>query len=144
MAKTKQKLGKKKAKSTRFGIFDHLNNLTVDKKDWDENNDDQVASYTPYMINKWISMNESCIPLVNRIERFNLPKDVHYRYLFNALPKRKLYFDYVKKQKEYDEKVKECVCRYFEIGPRQLDEYLDLLTEEQVEEIVEVYRHGTE
>lgn len=126
----------------RLSIFDHLKNLTELKVDFDPLNDDQVKSYEPFMINKFISMSEMFVPLIHQINRYNLDKETHYRYLLAALPKRKQYFGYVKKNKEHDPRVVECVCRYYQIGPRQIDEYLDILDDEQIEEIVQIYESG--
>ena len=125
----------------KMNLFDHLSNLTVNKIDYDVTNDEMDKTYAPYMINRFISMSEIYLPLVNEINRCqNLPKEAHYTYFKNVLPKRKLYFKYLKKKNEIKENDKEMLCKYFKIGPRQVDEYISILTKEQVKIIVDKYQ----
>ncbi len=128
----------------KFSIFDHLNNLTTEKREWDDNNDEQTTGYSPYMLNRWISMCNVYIPVVNEINRYNLPKDVHYNYFLSALPKRKQYFQYIKKDKtdEMSASDKSKLYEYFEIGPNQLEEYLEFLSEDDISNILDLYNDG--
>lgn len=122
-------------------LFDHLNNLTVNKIEFDPMNDEMTKSYTPYMINRFISMSELYLPIVNEINKCqNIPKESHYRYFNTILPKRRQYFKYIKKKTEIDDKDRDLLCKYYKVGPRQVDEYIDILTEEQIQIIVNKYK----
>jgi len=122
-------------------LFDHLNNLTVNKTEFDVMNDEMVKSYTPYMINRFISMSELYLPIVNEINKCqNIPKESHYTYYNTILPKRKQYFKYIKKKNEISESDKELLCKYYKVGPRQIDEYVNILTKEQIQIIVDKYQ----
>lgn len=104
-------------------------------------NDEMVKSYTPYMINRFISMSELYLPIVNEINKCqNIPKESHYTYYNTILPKRKQYFKYIKKKNEISESDKELLCKYYKVGPRQIDEYVNILTKEQIQIIVDKYQ----
>ena len=42
-------------------LFDHLANITWKKKPWSELTESDQKSFTPYLINRWLSMNPDYI-----------------------------------------------------------------------------------
>lgn len=135
-------------------LFDYLHEITVRKTDLDFSNDDISRTYQPYMINRWMSMIDLYIPIVNEMNRGDIPKDAHYRYYWSVIPQRKFpkkkngqdgtqYFPYIKSpKKELNKTELNCIAHYFELGIREAKMYLRLLSDEQVEEILDVYRTG--
>lgn len=123
-------------------IFDHLNNLTQGKVEADFSNDEVKKSYNKFMINRFISMCDFFIPVVNEINRYDLPPDVHYNYYLNALPKRKYFFNYIKKGKELNEEEKKYIAHYFECGKKQAEEYINIMDDDQIQEILNIYKYG--
>jgi len=128
----------------KLTLFDHLNNLTENKVEWDDTNDDQTRSYDPYMTNRFVSMCQVYVQFINEVNKYNLPKDVHYNYIHAGLPKRKQYFKYMKKKGgiELSEADKKKLYDYFDIGPRQIEHYIDIMTEDQIKHILEMYNDG--
>jgi len=119
-------------------IFDYLNNICVDKVPITEDD----TGYSPYMINRFVSMSNIFIPMVNEINKYQLPKEIHFQYMSSVLPKRKQFFKYMKKKKEdknFDKNI-ECLCKYYEIGRKEAENYLNVLSNEQIKEIVEMYK----
>ena len=125
-----------------MNLFNHLENLTLNKIEFDPKDDEQNKTYAPYIINRFISMCQMYIPLVNEINKYNVPKDVHYTYFFSTLPKRKQYFNYIKKKKDVDEENIKYIMEYFECGDRQAKIIINTLKENQIAEIVAKYNHG--
>lgn len=125
-----------------MNIFDFLNGMTVEKKSFDFEDREISKSYDTYMINRWISMVDFYIPLVNEINKHEVPKNVHYQFYLNVLPKRKQYFDYIKKTKDLAITEKKYIADYFEVGMREADAYIKLLTDEQINQIIELYKYG--
>ena len=80
------------------------------------------------------------VPLVNEINRYDVPKDVHYNYYHSGLAKRKHYFKYISKKKELEEETKDLLCDYFKCGMRELGYHLQILTSEQINNIRKVYK----
>lgn len=125
----------------KISLFDHLNNLTIHKKDFDHKNDECKKSYSNYMINRFVSMTDIYLPYVNEINKYELPNDVHYQFYKAFLPKRQQYFKYIKPKKEIDENTKELLCEYFECGNNEIKNHLEILTEEQINKIKDLYKH---
>jgi len=123
-------------------IFDHLNNLTQLKKEVDFSNDEVKKNYFKFMINRWISMIEFFIPVVNEINKYDIPNEVHYNYYLNALPKRKYFFNYIKKKKELDESEKKYIAHYFEVGMKEAEIYINTLSDDEIQEILNIYKYG--
>lgn len=123
-------------------IFDHLTNLTTEKKSFDPLNNEQNKSYTPYMINRFISMCELYLPIVNEINKYNISKKTHYEYYLSALPKRKQFFKYISKGKDVNKDKKELISKYFDCGTRDTELYLKILPEDKINEIVKKFDYG--
>jgi len=125
----------------KMGLFDHLNAITVSKIDFDINNDEQAKSYNNYMINRFVSMTDMFVSVVNEINRYDVPKDVHYNYYKAVLPKRKYYFKYMKQKTDVDEHTRELLCEYFQCANGEIEQHLKILTKEQIKTITDVYKH---
>ena len=125
----------------KMSLFDHLNDVTMVKSNFDINNDEQAKSYSNFMMNRFVSMVELYIPVVNEINKFDLPKDVHHNYLKRVLPKRKCYFNYIKQKKEIDDKTKGLLCEYYRCASGELEHHLRILTPEQIKTITDLYKH---
>lgn len=116
-------------------LFDHLNNITEQKKPVSE---DDLKTYDNYMINRFVSMTEHYLPFVAEVNQYELPKDLHQTFMMAILPKRKQYFKYIKRSKKDDNKFElECLMRYYQVGPREARQYYNDLTDEQLKSIVE-------
>jgi hypothetical protein len=123
-------------------LFEHLGNLTEKKIPFDPKNDEQVKSYTPFIINRFISMCEAFIPLVNEINKYDVSKEVHYNFYKSALPQRKQYFKYIKKEKDLDEEEIGYIANYFEVTAREAREYVKVLDKDVLKKIIGKYNYG--
>lgn len=118
-------------------LFDHLDNICLQKRDLTE---DELKSYSPYMINRFVSMSEMWLPIVAELNKYDLPKDVHERFMKAYLPKRKQYFKYIKSAKDNQEYAIDCLQKYFEVGKKEAEHYIDIMTKEQVKEITDKFK----
>lgn len=109
-------------------IFDHWKNLTSNKE---ELNDE--ASYQPYMITRFASMVSAFKDIVVEVNKYDLPKAVHYEFFRCALPKRYIKFDYIKKKTEDQDN--SLVAKYFEFGSRDLKIAEKIMTPEEIEKV---------
>jgi hypothetical protein len=87
-------------------------------------------------------MIEFFIPVVNEINKYDIPNEVHYNYYLNALPKRKYFFNYIKKKKELDESEKKYIAHYFEVGMKEAEIYINTLSDDEIQEILNIYKYG--
>ena len=46
-------------------IFDWINQMLVTKKHWDEFTEDEQKKFSPFIINRWLSMDKDFIEVVN-------------------------------------------------------------------------------
>lgn len=124
-----------------MNIFDHLNNLTRNKIIPDFSDEDILKSYEPYMINRFLSMFDHWIPIIEIVNQHKLDKENHYRFLFNLLPQVSVKFNYIsKKKKDVKEEEKELLMRYFEFGEKDLEVCLRILDQKQIDSIISKYK----
>jgi hypothetical protein len=122
-------------------IFGHLKAI-AETKDLDFDNEEVRKDYNKYMINRYISMVDLYLPLVNEINKYDVPKETHYRYYQTALPKRKQYFKYLNKAKDLSDTDKQLISKYFEVGTNDAETYINILTEDQIQEILDIFKYG--
>lgn len=123
-------------KVKKFSIFDHWKNLTTQKEGYKEDDAEFVASYSPYMINRFASMTTTLLPLAAEIDRYkDIPASAHHMFYDSVIPKRYVKFEYMKPKKDITEESKEVVSRYFEFGSKDLELAMRILTTEDIETI---------
>lgn len=123
-------------------LFDYLKSMTENKDDLDFSNDEISKGYQPYMINRYISMIDVFVEFVNELNKYDLPKDVHYKAYKSILPQRKLFFPYIKKSKDLNLEEKKYIAKYFEVGLKESEEYINILSEDEISEILNIYVYG--
>ena len=119
-------------------IWDWLNQITYEKKNWSSFTEDQQSSFNPYMIHRFVSMYNGYIDIANIAQKIPLTeKEKVYTIYKTLLPKKKMYLKYVKNQnqKNYKE-LAEYVSDYFEISLGEADEYIYLLQDYGVRDIL--------
>lgn len=126
-------------------IFDHLSNITDKKTAWSKLSDEDKKSFTPYMINRWLSMNMDWVDLVNELQKYTIgllsPEEVYKLYL-DVLPKQKTYNKYVKGSKEskYSPELVELLSKHFLISEKEAVEYLELYTGDRLLSLKEIVK----
>jgi len=119
-------------------LWDWLNQVTYDKKDWNSFTEDQQSSFNPYMIHRFVSMYNGYIDIANIAQKLPLTdKEKVYTIYKTLLPKKKMYLKYVKNQnqKKYTE-LAEYISDYFEISLGEAEHYIDIIREEGVRGIL--------
>ena len=121
---------------TPFDIINSINNKT--KLDWD---DVTEKSYTPFMINRGLSFNIQTVLFANEMNQFpQLDKKMQYDFYFNGIPKGKR-FDKWQKKLAVDDDVK-LIMSFYDINIQRAEEYLKLLSSEQIDVIKQKMKQG--
>ena len=111
-------------------LFDHINEIyQSQKKNYFSTLDDgEKRTYSAYMVNRFLSMNIHQLPLVNEIQKYNLPSDVHYLFLATTIPRGKQYNKYVKAVKEtkYEEWLVDLVAKHYCVSQVEAITYLEI------------------
>ena len=125
-------------------IFDWINQMLVTKKHWDEFTEDEQKKFSPFIINRWLSMDKEFIEIINMFQPYAIgllePKDV-YEFYRNLFPKGKRFNKYIKgkKDKKYNTELIDIMVTHFECSKSQVKDYLDLIAKDELIEILEKY-----
>ena len=125
-------------------IFDWINQILVTKKHWDDFTEDDQKKFSPFIINRWLSMDVEFIEVVNYFQKYSIgllePKDV-YKFYCDFLPKGKRFNKYIKgkKSKKYDKELINVLVNYFECSKLNVIEYLELMSKEELKTILGKY-----
>lgn len=119
-------------------LWDWLNQITYEKKSWSSFTEDQQSSFNPYMIHRFVSMYNGYIDITNIAQKIPLTeKEKVYTIYKTLLPKKKMYLKYVKNQNQNNYKeIAEYLSDYFEVSLGEADEYIYLLQEYGVRDIL--------
>ena len=125
-------------------IIDWMNQLLVHKKHWNDFTEDEQKKFSPFIINRWLSMEPEFIEIVNYFQKYAIgtlePREV-YKWYCDVLPKGKRFNKYIKgkSDKKYDKELIDIISKHFECSKLQIKEYLELINKEELKEILEKY-----
>ena len=125
-------------------IIEWMNQLLIHKKSWDSFSEVDQKSFSSYIINRWLSMDEEFIEVVNYFQKYSIgtlePREV-YRWYSNFLPSGKRFNKYIKskKIKKIDPEIINILCDYFEDSKSNIIEYIDSMNKKQLKEILKMY-----
>jgi len=114
-------------------IFDILKEITVTKSELDFKNPEIDKLYDVFMINRWLSMVEAFIPIIEACN-IKISKKSHYNYLKTMIPKNAIFFNYIKKNVEINQNF-EIIAKFYKIGIAEAKIYYNNLNIEDVQEI---------
>ena len=122
--------------------FDHIKNLHTKQRSWNDFNDEERKSFNIYIINKALSMNPNYLDIVNMVQKYtnNMlnPKEVFNLY-YDLLPNKFRFYKWIKGSKDKNKEKYQILAEHFECSSREVEEYLELLTKEQVTSIIMKY-----
>ena len=125
-------------------IFDWVNNVLVHKKHWDSFTEDEQKKFSPFIINRWLSMDKDFIEIVNVFQKYSIgtlePREV-YKWYCDVLPKGKRFNKYIKgkKDKKYDSELINLLINHFECSKLEVKQHLELIDKTELIEILEKY-----
>ena len=125
-------------------IIDWINQVLVHKKDWNSFSDTEQKTFSPYILNRFLSMDKDFIEVVNMFQPYSIglleSKDI-YEFYRRLLPKGKRFNKYIKgkKDKKYEPELIDLLCKYFEESKNHILDYLGLINKEQLKMILELY-----
>jgi len=125
-------------------IFDWVNQILVHKKHWNDFTLDEQKKFSPFIINRWLSMDNEFIEIVNFFQKYSIgmleSKEV-YKWYCDVLPKGKRFNKYIKPKnsKKYDEFLIDTLCNYYECSKLEVSEYIKLINRDELTIILEKY-----
>jgi hypothetical protein len=125
-------------------IFDWINQILVKKKHWNDFTEDEQKKFSPFIINRWLSMEPEFIEIVNYFQKLAIgtlePREV-YKWYCEILPKGKRFNKYIKgkKDKKYDLELISLLTHHFECSKVEVKQHLKLIDKIELKEILEKY-----
>ena len=125
-------------------IFDWINQILVKKTHWNDFTIDEQKKFSPFIINRWLSMDKEFLEIVNFFQKYSIgtlePREV-YKWYCDMLPKGKRFNKYIKgkKDKKYNTELLNIMVMHFECSKSQVKDYLDLIAKDELMEILEKY-----
>jgi len=116
-------------------IFQHIANVTHVKANPDTYTESDWKSYSPYMMNKWLSMYRGYVDVIDLVQPYyGLDKQIHFKMLSSLLPKKKVFTKYIKGKKDtkYNPELISVLCRYYEVSKSEIKTYLELFLRDKV------------
>ena len=129
-----------KAKS----IFDHLSGIKEKKTSWESLTDMDKKSFSPFIINRWLSMNMDLLPIVNILQKYTIgllsARDTYKVYL-DFLPNKKTFDKYIKGKSDgkYNKDMLKYLSTWYGVSQREVIDYLELLPKQEVLDILMKY-----
>ena len=125
-------------------IIDWMNQLLVHKKHWDDFTEDEQKKFSPFIINRWLSMDKDFVEIVNVFQKYaigTLDSREVYKWYCDVLPKGKRFNKYIKgkRDKKYDKELVDIISGHFECSKLQTKDYLELIDKEELKTILEMY-----
>ena len=125
-------------------IFDWVNQILVHKKHWNDFTEDEQKKFSPFIINRWLSMESEFIEIVNYFQKFaigTLESREVYKWYCEILPKGKRFNKYIKgkKDKKYDSELISLLTHHFECSKVEVKQHLKLIDKIELKEILEKY-----
>ena len=125
-------------------IVEWINQILVHKTPWENFDESEHKTFSPFIVNRWLSMDVEFIEIVNFFQKYSIgllePKDT-YKWYCDVLPKGKRFNKYIKgkKQVKYDKELVDIVCKYYETSKKECIEYIEMLDRNNLESILILY-----
>jgi hypothetical protein len=114
-------------------LFDHINAITSeqDPKYFDKLTEEDVKSWSNFMINRflsmkpeWVELIATLLPLTQTLE----PKEMYKLYI-SVIPKGKHYLKYIKGKSEdkYEQFIVDLLKKEYDCSERQANDYIEVL-----------------
>ena len=126
-----------------MNLFSWIDELFVKKRPWDSFSEAEQKKFSPFMVNRYLSMNNDFLPIVNHFQKLTIeamPPSAVYRFYCSLLPEKKTYLKYLSgKKNKTNEKVVPFIQEYFEVSKLQASEYYNLMTTVDIKFLVKKY-----
>jgi hypothetical protein len=125
-------------------IFEHLSGIKEKKVNWNSLSDMDKKTFSPFIINRWLSMNMDLLPIVNILQKYTIgllsARDV-YKVYFDYLPKQKTFDKYIKGKGvgKYNKEMLSHLSNWYGVSQREVIEYLDILSKDDIVNILMKY-----
>jgi hypothetical protein len=128
-------------------MFDFIDGVTHKKREWSTWSDVDQKAFSPFMMNRFLSMRMELTELVNEFQTYTIgllrPQET-YRLYFELLPNNKAFAKYIKGKSEdkYEKALVEQIAEHYQVSRSEATDYLDLMDKTQCERILTMYGYS--
>lgn len=117
-------------------IWDLLADINYNKVPWEDQLERDKKLFSPYMINRFLSMDVGLIDMVNEVQTVCITLEPEYVYnvYLDILPKRKFFAKYIGTKVKVDTKLVDFLKQYIDLSKRELEEMIQRLDASQLKE----------
>lgn len=114
-------------------LFDHIKQITQvqDPDYWSKLSEQDKKSWSNYMVNRFLSMNEDWVDLIGALQQTTqtMKPELVYKLYINMLPKSRRFLRYVKgvKDTKYETWLVDLMTKHFEVNKNQAIDYLNIM-----------------
>ena len=125
-------------------IFNWVNEVLVGKRPWDSFSESDQKTFSPFLINRFLSMDVEFIEIVNVFQKYAIgtlePREV-YMWYRDILPKGKRFNKYIKgkSSKKFDKELVKIISNHFQCSKIDTKEYLELIDKDELRYILGIY-----
>jgi len=128
-------------------MFDFIDGVTHKKKEWSKWSDMDQKAFSPFMMNRFLSMRMELTELINEFQTYTIgllrPQET-YKLYHELLPNNKTFAKYIKGKSEdkYEKGLVEQVSEHYNVSKSEAADYVDLMDKVQCERILSMYGYS--
>jgi len=128
-------------------IFDLIGGVTDKKREWKKWSETDQKKFSPFIVNRWLSMRMELIELVNELQTYTIgllrPQET-YRLYYELLPTNKSFAKYIKGKAEdkFDKDLITQLAEHYQISKSEAADYADLMDKVTLERIITMYGYS--
>jgi hypothetical protein len=128
-------------------MFDFIDGVTHKKKEWSKWSDMDQKAFSPFMMNRFLSMRMELTELINEFQTYTIgllrPKET-YKLYHELLPNNKAFSKYIKGKSEdkYEKGLIEQIAEHYQIGKSEAVDYIELMNKETLDRIISMYGYS--
>ena len=127
-------------------IFDFIDGMTHKKKEWHSYTDIDHKKFSPFIVNRWLSMRMELIDIINELQKYTIgllsPRDT-YRLYHGFLPAQRTFAKYIKGKKEdkFNKQLVSIIANHYQVSKFEAIDYIDLLDKDSCADLLTLYGH---
>jgi hypothetical protein len=126
-------------------LFDHIKGVTYRKTKWEDLSEEDIKSWSNYMITRFFSMEIELVELMNDVQKYTngiLSSRDYYKLLYDMLPKHSFFLKYVKSKHrvEIEPEILKIFCNHFKLGKSEVYGYINYLKQNNSQELTDILK----
>jgi hypothetical protein len=125
-------------------IFDFVDGVTSKKKEWSKYSDLDQSKFSPYIVNRWLSMRQDLVEIINELQTYTIgllkPRET-YKLYHALLPANKSFAKYVKGKKDdkFSDKLIAQIAEHYQVSKTEATDYAELLDQNSCTRLLSLY-----